>query len=58
LTYARSIDPEVSAKASKLINAYSQAVPDKGVAFQLGYKEGDVVNIGCWINEKVTVKFY
>jgi len=58
LTYARSIDPEVATKASKLISAYSQAVPDKGVAFQLGYKEGDVVNIGCWINEKVTVKFY
>ena len=58
LSYARSIDPEVADKATKLISAYSQAVPDKGVAFQLGYKEGDQVRIGCWVNETVTVKFY
>jgi hypothetical protein len=58
LSYARSIDPEVADKATKLISAYSKAVPDKGVAFQLGYKEGDQVRIGCWINETVTVKFY
>ncbi|NDH78550.1 MAG: hypothetical protein EBY63_06960, partial [Flavobacteriia bacterium] len=58
LSYARSIDPEVADKATKLISAYSNAVPDKGVAFQLGYKEGDQVRIGCWVNETVTVKFY
>jgi tetratricopeptide (TPR) repeat protein len=58
LSYARSIDPEVADKATKLISAYSKAVPDKGVAFQLGYKEGDQVRIGCWVNETVTVKFY
>lgn len=58
LSYARSIDPEVADKATKLISAYSQAVPDKGVAFQLGYKEGDQVRIGCWVNETVTVKFF
>lgn len=58
LSYARSIDPEVADKASKLISLYSNAVPDKGVAFQLGYKEGDQVRIGCWVNETVTVKFY
>lgn len=58
LSYARSIDPEVADKATKLISLYSKAVPDKGVAFQLGYKEGDQVRIGCWVNETVTVKFY
>ena len=58
LSYARSIDPEVADKATKLISAYSKAVPDKGVAFQLGYKEGDQVRIGCWVNETITVKFY
>ena len=58
LSYARSIDPEIADKATKLISAYSKAVPDKGVAFQLGYKEGDQVRIGCWVNETVTVKFY
>ena len=58
LSYARSIDPSIADKASKLIAAYSAAVPDKGVAFQLGFKEGDQINIGCWINETVSVKFY
>jgi len=58
LNYARSIDPSIASKAQKLINAYSAAVPDKGVAFQLGFKEGDKIDIGCWINETVSVKFY
>lgn len=58
LSYARSIDPSIADKASKLISAYSAAVPDKGVAFQLGFKEGDQINIGCWVNETVSVKFY
>ena len=58
LNYARSVDPSISDKASKLISIYKGAVPDKGVAFQLGFKEGDSISIGCWINETVTVKFY
>ena len=58
LSYAKSVDPSVADKANKLISAYSGAVPDKGVAFQLGFKEGDKINIGCWINETVSVKFY
>lgn len=58
LSYARSIDPTIADKAATLIAAYSAAVPDKGVAFQLGFKEGDKINIGCWINETVSVKFY
>lgn len=58
LTYARSIDPSVTDKANQLISAYSKVVPDKGVAFQLGFKEGDSIDIGCWINETVSIKFY
>ena len=58
LSYARSIDPSIADKAAKLISAYSQQIPDKGISFQLGYKEGDKINIGCWINETVSVKFY
>ena len=58
LTYARSIDPSIADKASQLISAYSKVVPDKGVAFQLGFKEGDSIDIGCWINETVSIKFY
>ena len=58
LSYARNIDPSIADKAAKLISAYSQQIPDKGISFQLGYKEGDKINIGCWINETVSVKFY
>ena len=58
LSYARSIDPSIADKAAQLISAYSQQIPDKGISFQLGYKEGDKINIGCWINETVSVKFY
>jgi len=58
LSYARSIDPSIADKAAKLISAYSQQIPDKGISFQLGYKEGDKITIGCWINEAVSVKFY
>ena len=58
LSYARSIDPSIADKAAKLISAYSQQIPEKGISFQLGYKEGDKITIGCWINEAVSVKFY
>lgn len=51
--YAASIDPSVSSKAAKLINAYKQGIPDKGVSFQLGHKQGESYTIGCWINETV-----
>ena len=58
LSYARSIDPSIADKAAKLISVYSKQIPDKGISFQLGYKEGDQITIGCWINEAVSVKFY
>lgn len=58
LNYAKSIDPSVAGKADKMIAAYKKAAPDKGISFQLGFKEGDKYNIGCWINETVIVQFY
>jgi tetratricopeptide (TPR) repeat protein len=58
LNYAKSIDPEIASRANKLISVYKKAVPDKSTAFALGYKEGDPVKLGCWINENVVVKFY
>ncbi|GAB5556707.1 MAG: hypothetical protein SchgKO_09200 [Schleiferiaceae bacterium] len=57
-SYAKSIDSSVANIANKLIAAYKKSVPDKSVAFQLGYKAGDTYTIGCWINETVTIKFY
>jgi tetratricopeptide (TPR) repeat protein len=58
LNYAKSIEPEVTSRANKLIAAYKKACVDKGTAFALGYKEGDSVTVGCWINETAVVKFY
>ncbi len=58
LNYAKSIDEEVAGRANKLISAYKKACVDKSTAFALGYKEGDPIQIGCWINESVVVKFY
>ena len=45
LNYARSLDSSISDKASKLISIYKGAVTDKGVAFQLGFKEGDSISM-------------
>ena len=58
LNYAKSVDPSVTNQANKYISAYKKAIPTKSTAFALGYKEGDSLTIGCWINEKVVVKFY
>ena len=55
---AKSIDPELTRMADALINAYRGAVPDKTIAFQFGWKEGDSYTIGCWINERVVVHFF
>lgn len=58
LNYAKSIDPEVAAKANKYIAAYKGYLPQKSTAFALGYKEGDRYTIGCWINESIVMNFY
>ncbi|HCQ16026.1 MAG TPA: hypothetical protein DIU20_07190 [Cryomorphaceae bacterium] len=54
LQYARSIDPEVSGKANRLIGVYKQQLPDKSISFQLNHTEGEKYTIGCWIGETVT----
>lgn len=55
---AKSIDPNLAKKSNAFINAYRKGIPDKTIAFQFGYKEGDRYTIGCWINETVTVHFF
>ncbi len=58
LEYARSIDPDVSKKAGRLIANYKQNLPDKSISFQLGHTDGEKYTIGCIVNETITVKFY
>lgn len=58
LEYARSIDSDVSSKASRLIESYKKQLPDKGISFQQGHSGGESYSIGCIVNETVTVKFF
>jgi tetratricopeptide (TPR) repeat protein len=53
---AKSEDPSVSEKADERIQIYSAYFPDAETLFFNGLKVGDQYKIGCWINEKTTVK--
>jgi tetratricopeptide (TPR) repeat protein len=57
--YARSIDdtPEVQSDASSKIARYSAYKPDKGEAFMMKIKEGQSMQVPCWIGETVKVRF-
>jgi tetratricopeptide (TPR) repeat protein len=52
---ARNVDPKVSKKAAKKINAWGSQVPNKTMIFQFGYIGKPKYKIGCWINETVNV---
>lgn len=54
---AASIQTDLSARAESLAASYRKNVPDKSIAFQFNYKEGDSYTVGCWINERVVVRF-
>lgn len=54
---AASVQPDLAARAESLASAFRKNVPDKSIAFQFNYKEGDTYTIGCWINERVVVRF-
>ncbi len=53
---AKAEDPYVSEKADERIQVYSAYFPDAETLFFNGLKVGDQYKIGCWINEKTTVK--
>lgn len=57
LNSGKSIDESIAKRANAMIANYRNRLPDKGVSFTLGWKEGDTYKIGCWINESITVKF-
>ncbi len=56
-SYAKSIDPSVSEDASNRIGRYSGSLPDMNDGFMRGVKKGDTQTVGCWIGEKVKVRF-
>jgi len=55
--YAKSIDPSVAEQANKRISKFSSSKPKQEDGFMRGYKAGQVVNTGCWIGEKVKLRF-
>jgi len=53
---AKNIDPGVAATANELINRYSQYFPNNEDAFFYGFTDGKPYTVGCWINERTTVR--
>lgn len=53
---ARSIDPSVRSEATKLINQYSQYMPELGEIFQRSLQEGQSYLVPCWIQETTTIR--
>ncbi len=53
---AKKIDASLVIEANKLIEAYSPYFPDSEVLFFNGLQEGDSFTVGCWINEKTTIR--
>ena len=54
---AKSIDPSVADEANRKIGIYSKSKPAKEDAFMQGYKEKQLLTVGCWIGEKVRLRF-
>lgn len=53
---AKTIDSTVTEKANERIQTYSLYFPDVETTFFYSLKEGDPYTVGCWINEKTTVR--
>ena len=53
---AKAVDPSVKREADKFIASYSTYTPETTDLFMKGYKTGDAVTIGGWINERTTIR--
>ncbi len=53
---AKSVDPGIADKASKMISKYYKYLPTKGDIFQRGLKEGASYKINCWIGVTTTIR--
>jgi len=53
---AKRADPTVEEYAQKLIDAYSKQFPIMETLFFYNVNVGDSYTVGCWINEKTTVR--
>lgn len=53
---AKQVDPELTDAMDNLINTYSQYFPSKEDIFFYDLKVGDSYTVGCWINERTTIR--
>ncbi len=53
---AKKVDPDVAEEAAYKITLYSKYFPDKSIVFFHTLEEGDSYTVGCWINEKTTIR--
>jgi len=53
---AKNVDSSVEEEANNRISSYSALFPSVETIFFYDLKEGDPYNVGCWINEKTTVR--
>lgn len=53
---AKQVDPELTDAMDNLISTYSQYYPSKEDIFFYDLKVGDSYTVGCWINERTTVR--
>lgn len=53
---AKAADPSVAERANSLIEDYSRFYPNNEEIFFRSLQEGGEYRIGCWINEKTTVR--
>ena len=56
LERAKSVDPSVKREADKYIATYKKYTPSNEELFMKGYKVGEKVTIGGWINETTTIR--
>ena len=54
---AKAVDPSLSDKANGKIASYKRYYPTKEDCFFIGVKEGDTVELGCWIGESTKARF-
>ena len=56
LERAKNVDPSCKREADKLIATYKKYTPSSEELFMKGYKVGEKVTIGGWINETTTIR--
>lgn len=53
---AKTVDPELTDEANKFIDAYKARFPRNENIFMYGHQLNGSYTVGCWINEKTTVR--